>query len=132
MPIFAIETTYRLPIYRQRTYTAATIADACRLAIEDDDWSDEKKDPDSAGDTYVSGIWRGADAAYRGRAASIPSQFCEKVQRQAEHFEALLGMLKILAHVDDLQAPNLPHWLPRARAVIAKAEAILAGAPDPD
>ena len=131
MPAFTIETTYHLPVYRQRTYTAATIVDACRLAIEDDDWSDEKFDTDSAGDTYVSGTWRGAESAYRGRALKIPSQFRERMQRQAEHFEVLLGMLKILAHVDDLQAPNLPQWLPRARAVIAKAEAILAGAPDP-
>ena len=35
-------------------------------------------------------------------------------------------MLKILAYADDLLAPDLPTWLPRARSLIAKAEAILA------
>jgi hypothetical protein len=40
-------------------------------------------------------------------------------------------VLKILAHVENLAAPDLPYWLPKARAAIAKAEAILASAPDP-
>ena len=35
MPIYTIETTYHLPVYRQRTYNAGTIADACRKAIEE-------------------------------------------------------------------------------------------------
>ena len=129
---FTIETTYRLLIFRQRNYEADTIDQACRLALEDDDWSDEKRDYESAGDTYVTGIWDGPDAAYRGRAQPVPSQFAEAVQRKAEHFEILVGVLKILAHADDLQAPDLPFWLPRAQAAIAKAESILAGAPDPE
>jgi len=33
---FTIETTYRLPVYRQRTYEAETLEQACRLAIEDE------------------------------------------------------------------------------------------------
>jgi len=37
MPRFTVETSYRLPVYRQQTYEAATIEQACRLAIEDDD-----------------------------------------------------------------------------------------------
>ena len=28
MPVFTIETTYRLPVFRQRSYEAETIADA--------------------------------------------------------------------------------------------------------
>ena len=35
------------------------------------------------------------------------------------------------AHVENLRAPDLPYWLPKARVAIAKAEAILASAPDP-
>jgi hypothetical protein len=54
---------------------------ACRLAIEDDDWSGEKLDYDTAGETYVSGMWRGADAAYRGVTVPIPSPFRETIQR---------------------------------------------------
>jgi hypothetical protein len=46
MPRFTIETTYRIPIYRQRAYEADTIEQACRLAIEDDDWSEQKEDYD--------------------------------------------------------------------------------------
>jgi len=132
MAKFTIETTYRLPVYRQRTHDAATLAEACRHAVEDNDWDDAKKDYDSSGETYVSGAWEGVDSAYRGPALPVPGQFGEAIQRKADHFELMLGMLKILAHVDDLQAPDLPAWLPRARAVIAKAEAILAEEPDPD
>ena len=68
MPTFTIETTYHLPIFRHGTYQADTPDEACRLAIEDDDWSDEKSDWDSSGETYVSGVWQGADSAYRGPA----------------------------------------------------------------
>jgi hypothetical protein len=30
MPAYTVETTYRVPVYRQRTYEAATPAEACR------------------------------------------------------------------------------------------------------
>ena len=132
MAKFTIETTYRLPVYRHRTYDAETLTEACRRAVEDDDWDDAKKDYESSGDTYVSGAWEGAGSAYHGPALSVPAQFDEVVHRKADQLELMLGMLKILANADDLQAPDLPTWLPRARAVIAKAEAILAGEPDPD
>ncbi len=131
MPKFTVETTYHLPIYRHRSYEADTLDQACRLAIEDDGWSDEKSDADNSGETYVSGIWQGVDAAYRGTVLPISSQFSEAIRRKADHFETLLGVLKILAHVENLRAPDLPYWLPKAHAAIAKAEAILAGAPDP-
>jgi hypothetical protein len=131
VPTFTIETTYHLPIYRHRTYEADTLIEACRLAIKDDGWSDEKSGMDNSGETYVSGVWQGLDAAYRAPALLIPSQFSEAIRRKADHFETLLGALKILAHVENLSAPDLPYWLPKARAAIAKAEAILASAPDP-
>ncbi|HLI12376.1 MAG TPA: hypothetical protein VKY65_12345 [Alphaproteobacteria bacterium] len=57
MPTYTIETTYRVPVYRQRTYDAATPAEACRQAIEDDDWSNDKLDYEAAGETYVTGMW---------------------------------------------------------------------------
>ena len=37
--------------------------EACRLAVDGDDWSDEKHDYESAGKTYVTGIWSGENAA---------------------------------------------------------------------
>jgi hypothetical protein len=132
MPRFTIETTYRLPIYRQRTYEADTLASACRLAIEDDDWSDQKEDFESSGETYVTGAWPGANSAYRVTALLVPSQFGEAVQRTADHFETLLGILKVLAHAPDGAASDPPFWRQRADGAIAKAEGILAGARDPD
>jgi hypothetical protein len=131
VPTFTIETTYRLTIYRHHNYEADTSDEACRLAIDDDDWSDERSDADNSGETYVSGIWQGADSAYRGTVLPIPSQFSEAIRRKSDHFETLLGVLKILAYVENLRAPDLPFWLPKAQAAIAKAEAILASAPDP-
>ena len=91
MPFFTIEATYRIPVYRQRTYEADTVEQACRLAIEDDDWSDQKEDFESSGETYVTGAWPGPDSAYRVTALPVPSQFGETVQRKADHFETLLG-----------------------------------------
>lgn len=131
MPIFTIETTYRLPVFRQHNYDADTVEQACALAIEDDDWSDDKQDTDSAGATYVSGIWEGPDAAYQGTAIPVPSHYADADERTVRHFEVLLGLLKIFAHAGDPKAPDLTRWAPSARAAIAKAEAILAGQPDP-
>ncbi|MBA4208422.1 MAG: hypothetical protein C0454_02725 [Parvibaculum sp.] len=132
MPAYTVETTYRLPAYRHRTYHAATPAEACRLAIEDEDWQGKKLDAECVGETFVSGIWRGTDAAYSAPLAPVPSQFEETVQRKADHFETLFGVLKILAADIRTGRPNQPHWLERAEHAVAKAEAIMAGARDPD
>ena len=131
MPIFTIETTYRLPVYRQRSYEAETLDAACALAIADEGWDDEKSDVETSGDTYVTGAWDGRDAAYHGRALIIPSQFGEQVQRMADHFEVLLGLLKVFAHAPDAEPADGPFWRHRLDAAIAKGEAILADEPDP-
>ncbi len=132
MPIYTIETTYRVPVYRKRTYDAATPAEACRQAIEDDDWSNGKLDYEAAGETYVTGIWLGADAAYSGETVPVPSHFDETIQRKAAHFEVLFGLLKIVIADQIAERWTDAYWLARATAAIAKAEAILAGARDPD
>ena len=75
MPDYTIETTYHLPAYRQRTYSAETVPDACRLAIEDEDWDGEKQSYEDASEAFISGIWEGRDAAYSGTVSAIPSQF---------------------------------------------------------
>ena len=36
MPVFTIGTTYRLPVHRHQTHEAATMEEACRLAVDDD------------------------------------------------------------------------------------------------
>ena len=132
MPAYTVETTYRVPVYRQRTYHAATPAEACRQAIEDDDWSNDKLDYEATGETYVTGIWLGADAAYSGETVPVPSHFDETIQREAAHFEVLFGLLKIVVADQISQRGTDPYWLARANAAVAKAEAILAGARDPD
>jgi hypothetical protein len=131
MPMFTIETTYRLPIYRHRTYSAETPEAACRLAIEDEDWDEGKKDYECGGETYVTGIWSGAEAAYRGDAITVPPHFDETVQRKADHFELLLGLLKIVVADAQASRPTAPAWLAKASWAIALAEAILDGARGP-
>jgi hypothetical protein len=132
MTTFTIEATYRIPIYRQRSYQADTLAEACRLAIEDDDWEGQKEDYESAGETYVTGAWPGDVTPYSVPALSIPTHFGEALRRKAEHFEVLLGLLKVFALPTDGDPTDEPFWRQRAYAAIAKAEAILAGARDPD
>lgn len=132
MPEFTIETTYRLPVYRQRTYAAETPEAACRLAIKDEDWSQQKEDCESSGETFVTGIWQGADAAYCGRAVQVAPPFEETLQRQARHFEVLLGLLKILLGDFEAGRTTAPDWIGKARWAVQLAEAILDGARGPD
>jgi hypothetical protein len=132
MPVFTIETTYRLPVYRQQTYEAATMEEACRLAVDDDDWSDEKHDYESAGKTYVTGIWSGENAAYSGAAQPISSHYVETPRRIALHLEVLLGLVKALASQSDTEQLDRAFWLERAQPAIVKAEALLAGGREPD
>lgn len=132
MPTYTVETAYRVPVYRQRTYDAASPAEACRQAIEDNNWSNDKLDYEAAGETYVTGIWLGADAAYSGETVPVPSHFDETIQRKAAHFEVLFGLLKIVVADQAAQRRTDAYWLARANAAVAKAEAILSGARDPD
>lgn len=132
MPQFTIETTYRLPVFRHGTYVTDTADAACRLAVEDDDWSAQKEDLESAGETYVTGVWDGPDAAYRGTALPVPAHFEETVQRKAAHLEILLGLLKIFMSNARAGQPASEEWLSRADGAVGKAEAILAGARGPD
>lgn len=132
MPTYTIETTYRLPAYRHQSYDAETPAQACRLAIEDEDWTGEKLDYETAGENYITGIWLGADAAYDGPSIPVPPQFEDGVQRRIAHFEVLLGVLKILTN--DALAGRIASqdWLTKATWAVAKAEAFLADARGPD
>ncbi len=132
MPVFTIETTYRLPVYRHQTCKAATMDEACRRAIDDDDWSTAKRDYESAGETYVTGIWSGENAAYSGAAQPIHSHYVKARQRIALHLEVLLGLVKVLAGKGDTEQLDRAFWLERAQPAIAEAEAILAGSRDPD
>lgn len=123
MPIFTVETTYHLPVYRQRSYKAATPEEACRLAIDDDRWGDAKEDVDTSGETYVTGIWKGGSAAYSGKEVTVPEEFGETVQRKAALFDALVEIVREPARPMGLSQYQFEHWFPRALAVL-KADAI--------
>jgi hypothetical protein len=77
MPSFTIESTYRQPVFRHRTYEAATAEDACRLAIADEDWTGQKEDYENSGAIYLTGIWPGVDSAYMVPALALPPGFAE-------------------------------------------------------
>ena len=132
MPNFMIETTYRLPVYRQRRYEAPTLAEACRLAVEDDDWEGSKEDYESAGETHITGAWPGDVAPYSVPLLSIPSQFGETVQRKADYFDELLEQLSLVAQPMGISRHDFERWIPHAQAAVCKARAILAGAHDPE
>lgn len=131
VPRFTIETTYRLPIYRHRTYEGQTVEAACRLALEDDDWNGEKQDYETAGQTYVTGIGPGENAAYKTNAIPVSTAFEDSLQRKADHFEALVALLTEAAQRMGLSRADFELWLPRAQSALAKADAICAGLPDP-
>lgn len=132
MSRFTVESTYRLPVYRHRTYDAPTPAEACRQAIGDDDWSAEKYDYETAGETYVTGIWSGADAAYHGSSIAAPSHFQETIQRKVDHFQELVDQLAYVAQPMGLSKTDFERWLPMAIAAVEKAKAIIEERGDPD
>ena len=78
MPAITLELTYLLPVYQHVTIQAASVEDACRIALEQETWEHARNDYDSSGPTFVNGIWRGHDAAYSGKAARIPMAFREE------------------------------------------------------
>lgn len=131
MPDFTIETTYHLPIFRNRTFLANSLEDACRAAVADDNWDIAEKDYDSSGAVHVTGIWQGTHTAHSGLSQPIPAQFDEPVQRRARHFEILLGLVKILLDHAHTGKPST-EWQARSAWAIARGEAILAGRPDPE
>jgi hypothetical protein len=131
MPDFTIESTCRMPVFRHRTYQAASLEEACQLALKDPDWSQQKEDPERAGETYISGVWPGPNPATGAPSIPVPPQFGEAMRRKAEHFETLLGILKVLLTEEAFTPEKLAFWRRRAERAVAKAETILAGGPDP-
>lgn len=132
MSTFTVESTYHLPVFRHRTYDVDNVADACRMAIEDDEWASGRFDHDSAGETYVTGIWEGVDAAYSGPAVPVPSHFEETIQRKAAQFEVLLGLLKMVVADAVAHRASPQAWIERASWAVNCGEAILSGARVPD
>ncbi|RUW87468.1 hypothetical protein EOA30_36050 [Mesorhizobium sp. M8A.F.Ca.ET.059.01.1.1] len=101
-----METTYHLSVFRHSTYLAGTPDVACRFAIEDSDWSGQREECESSGETHVTGIWGPAPL--------------------------MLGLLKIIFGDAQSRRPTPPGWLGKAEWAIALGEAILEGACGPD
>src|SRR3546814_11455450 len=97
MPSFTIESTYRLPVFRHRTYEAATAEDACRLAIADEDWTGQKEDYENSGATYLTGIWRGVDSASIAPALAPPPGGSEE-RREGKTCVRTWGFRWVRAH----------------------------------
>lgn len=128
MSRFVIETTYHLPVYRQRVYDAASLEEACRLAVEDEGWEDEETDIDTSGETFVTGVWENAESAFQGTARSIPEKFRETIQRKADLFDRLVVLLREPARSMGLCQHEFERWLPKAQAGLAEASTITAAA----
>jgi hypothetical protein len=94
---YTVETTIRRPFYKHRVYEATAPEDACRQALHDDDWEGEKLDDETAGEPYVTGVWIGEDAAYKGPCLPIPINGHSSDQHKTQQLDLLLALLKRLA-----------------------------------
>ena len=104
---YTIETTIRRPFYKHRVYEAATLDDACRQALQDDDWEGEKLDDETAGEPYVTGIWTGEDAAYKSASLPIPTNGHASGEHKMQEVDLLLALLKRFASTTGRH--TLPH-----------------------
>lgn len=133
MPKFTIECTYRLPVYRHRTYEAETVDAACALALADDDWESQKEDYETGGPTYVSGAWEGENAAYNGPSVNVPDGYAHEQATLADPVrdaapEMLAALLLAEKHIgslcEEVCETDLPDWfadLVTIRAAISAA-----------
>jgi hypothetical protein len=96
---YTVEATIRRPFYKHRVYEAATPEDACRQALQDDDWEGETLDGETAGEPYVAGLWIGEDAAYKGPCLPIPINGHASDQHEMQQLDLLLALLKRLAAI---------------------------------
>jgi len=61
MTKFAIEVSYILPVCRLRHYEAASLAEACQMALKDDDWENATKAYDASTTPLITGIWHAGE-----------------------------------------------------------------------
>ncbi|TIX28853.1 hypothetical protein [Mesorhizobium sp.] len=94
MPKFTIESSYSLPIFRHRTYDATTFEEACRMAIEDDDWERSGEDYESSGSTYLTGAWKGEGSAYTGEAIPVPPSYAGTIAAELPALRKCLAAME--------------------------------------
>lgn len=122
MPVFMVETTYKLPVYRERVYEASSPEHACLRAVLDTNWEDEKADIEASERTFVSGVWEGAVEADPARALPIPEKFYDVNQNKSALFDAMLRLLAAGCSSNSCGA-----WRDEAQRVLAQAELIGTG-----
>ncbi|MCZ7497242.1 hypothetical protein G6M78_16015 [Agrobacterium tumefaciens] len=113
-------------MYRRRPYSAETMEQACIIAPGDEGWDGAREAVDDSGETYVSGVWQGK-TVYDSPELAIPDAFREAVERKAELIDDLVALLREPAQPMGISEHDFRNWLPRAMAILAKAEAIHAG-----
>ncbi|MBY0351177.1 hypothetical protein [Tabrizicola sp.] len=77
-------------------------------------------------------MWAGDVQPYSVPPLSVPGQFDETIQRKADHFDELLTQLSFVAQPMGISRHDFERWLPHAQAAVRKAQAILAGARNPE
>jgi hypothetical protein len=122
MPVFMIETTYKLPVYRERVFEARSLEDACLRAVLDTNWDDEKADIEASERTFVSGVWEGAVEADPARAQPIPRQFHDIHQNKGVLFDAMLQLLAA-----GCSSNSCGTWRNAAQRLLAQAEQVGTG-----
>lgn len=126
MPDFTIETSYHLPMYRRRPTLPRLWSRRAIFALGDEGWDGAREAVDDSGETYVRSIWQGK-TAYDGPKLAIPDAFREAVERKAELFDELVALLREPAQPMGISEHDFRSWLPRALAILAKADAIHGG-----
>ncbi len=58
MPKYVIERQYLLPVYQRLLIEADTVEEACRKAVDHDDWKDAVEDGDGARETTIFAVKR--------------------------------------------------------------------------
>ncbi|MBX4898707.1 hypothetical protein [Rhizobium bangladeshense] len=119
MPVFMVETTYKLPVYRERVYEACSLEHACLRAVLDTNWEDEKADIEASERTFVSGVWEGAVETDPARALSIPQQFHDIDQNRSALFDTMVKLLAAGCSSNSCRA-----WRDEAQRVLAQADLI--------
>jgi hypothetical protein len=87
MPIYTIEKTYRLPVYKHERIEADSPEEAMQKALESDDWEGQREDYESSGPTYITGAWEGEEAYGPGSndlGLPIPDEF-SRTAKEDEH-----------------------------------------------
>jgi hypothetical protein len=123
MPKFSVETSYKIPVFRLRQFEAASIEEACRLALEDDNWENAARDYDSATPSSVTGVWP-AGAEYVCFSLPIPQAFEDPLKRKADHFEILVSLLAEIAGDNPPRGTAFEDWLARVKDTLAKPNVI--------